>query len=135
MKTPGVQWKRAVAWAFYDWANSAFAVTAMAGLVPIFNKEFWSNGLPETVSTFHLGMANSIAGLSDGRARRPPWAPSPTRAAPKNGSCSLFATLGVVMTTGLFFVERGALDARAWCCMAWRSSGLPAATCFTTRCW
>ncbi|HQV31260.1 MAG TPA: MFS transporter, partial [Calditrichia bacterium] len=30
-------------WAFYDWANSAFATTVMAGFFPIFFKNFWSS--------------------------------------------------------------------------------------------
>lgn len=55
--------RQIVAWAFYDWANSAFATVVIAGFFPIFFKEFWSVGIESTVSTFRLGMANSIASL------------------------------------------------------------------------
>src|SRR5690606_37111140 len=50
-------------WVFYDWANSAFATTVMAGFFPIFLKQYWSAGVDATESTFQLGMANSLAGL------------------------------------------------------------------------
>ena len=41
-----------VAWAFYDWANSAFATTVMAGFFPVFFKEYWSAGSDALSSTF-----------------------------------------------------------------------------------
>jgi MFS transporter, UMF1 family len=34
-----------VAWAFYDWANSAFATTVMAGFFPVFFKQYWNAGV------------------------------------------------------------------------------------------
>ena len=30
-------------WALYDWANSAFATTVMAGFFPLFFKAYWAN--------------------------------------------------------------------------------------------
>jgi UMF1 family MFS transporter len=50
-----------LAWAFYDWANSAFATTVMAGFFPVFFKQHWNVGVPVTESTFRLGLANGIA--------------------------------------------------------------------------
>ena len=50
-------------WALYDWANSAFATTVMAGFFPIFFKTFWSYGVHANLSTARLGFANAIAGL------------------------------------------------------------------------
>lgn len=56
--------KRSVwAWAFYDWANSAFATTVMAGFFPVFFKQYWSADLPATESTFWLGLVNSLSSL------------------------------------------------------------------------
>ncbi|HOO47132.1 MAG TPA: MFS transporter, partial [Deltaproteobacteria bacterium] len=52
-----------VSWALYDWANSAFATTVMAGFFPVFFKQFWSCGVDPTISTARLGMANSLAGI------------------------------------------------------------------------
>jgi UMF1 family MFS transporter len=50
-----------LAWAFYDWANSAFATTVMAGFFPVFFKQHWNLGVPVTESTFRLGLTNGIA--------------------------------------------------------------------------
>jgi MFS transporter, UMF1 family len=50
-----------LAWAFYDWANSAFATTVMAGFFPVFFKQHWNVGVPVTESTFRLGLTNGIA--------------------------------------------------------------------------
>lgn len=55
--------RRVWSWALYDFANSAYATTVMAGLYPIFYKSFWSTGLSESESTFYLGLANSSASL------------------------------------------------------------------------
>ncbi|MFZ0485497.1 MAG: MFS transporter, partial [Arenicellales bacterium] len=55
--------KKVWSWALYDWANSAFATTVIAGFFPIFFKEYWSVGVAATESTFRLGVANSMASL------------------------------------------------------------------------
>ena len=44
------------AWALYDWANSAFATTVMAGFFPVFFQKFWSTGVAPTVTTSRLGL-------------------------------------------------------------------------------
>ena len=93
-------------WAMYDWANSAFATTVMAGFFPIFFKEFWNAGVPVTESTFRLGVANSLASLlfvllapllgavADYLGRR-------------KGMLLMFAALGVSMTAALYLVGEG----------------------------
>lgn len=56
--------KRSVmSWAMYDWANSAYATTVMAGFFPLFFKEYYSAGTDVTVSTAQLGLANSLSSL------------------------------------------------------------------------
>ena len=52
-----------IAWAFYDWANSAFACTVMAGFFPVFFKQYWNAGVPATESTFRLGLTSGLASL------------------------------------------------------------------------
>ena len=52
-----------VSWALYDWANSAFATTVLAGFFPVFFQQYWSTGVDPTVSTSRLGFANGVAGL------------------------------------------------------------------------
>ena len=55
--------KQIFSWALYDWANSAFATTVMAGFFPIFFAQYWSNPDNLSISTFYLGLGNSIASL------------------------------------------------------------------------
>lgn len=55
--------KQILAWAIYDWANSAFATTVMAGFFPLFFKQYWSAGIESTETTFHLGAGNAVASL------------------------------------------------------------------------
>lgn len=50
-------------WALYDFANSAFATTVMAGFFPLFFKEYWAKNLAPTQSTFLLGLSNSLSSL------------------------------------------------------------------------
>ena len=51
---------RKTAWVLYDFANSAFATTVMAGFFPLFFKQYWHGG-QATESTFQLGVANAAA--------------------------------------------------------------------------
>jgi UMF1 family MFS transporter len=93
-------------WAMYDWANSAFATTVMAGFFPVFFKDYWNTGVDPTTSTFRLGMANSLASLlivmlapvlgaiADCMSRR-------------KALLFSFAFLGVLMTGGLYLVNQG----------------------------
>lgn len=51
-----------LAWALYDFGNSAFATTVMAGFFPLVFKRYWHGGSP-TESTFWLGVVNGLASL------------------------------------------------------------------------
>ena len=55
--------KKVISWALYDWANSAFATTVMAGFFPLFFKSFWAADLSPIESTAVVGTTNSLAGL------------------------------------------------------------------------
>ena len=55
--------KEIISWSLYDWANSTFSTTVMAGFFPIFFKQYWSTASEVTVSTWYLGLANSIASI------------------------------------------------------------------------
>jgi UMF1 family MFS transporter len=50
-------------WALYDWANSAFATTVMAGFFPVFFQKFWSVDVTPTETTSRLGYGSALAGL------------------------------------------------------------------------
>jgi MFS transporter, UMF1 family len=98
--------KPALSWAFYDWANSAFATTVMAGFFPIFFKQYWSLGTSVSVSTFYLGMVNSVASIIV--ALLAPFLGSiADEGNAKKRFLFFFATLGVVMTGALGFVAQG----------------------------
>jgi len=99
--------KKAVwGWAMYDWANSAFATTVMAGFFPIFFKQYWSYGADVNVSTAQLGFANSIASLLVA-LMAPVLGAIADKGSAKKKFLILFAYLGVLMTAGLFLVQKG----------------------------
>ncbi|MEP9410543.1 MAG: MFS transporter [Candidatus Brocadia sp.] len=93
-------------WSMYDWANSAFATTIMAGFFPIFFKQFWSDGADATVSTARLGLANSIAGITVGLSA-PVLGAIADKGRSKKKFLLFFAYMGVVMTSSLYTVPKG----------------------------
>ena len=55
---------KALSWALYDWANSGFATTVMAGFFPLFFKQFYCAGIEPAISTARLGWGSSAASLA-----------------------------------------------------------------------
>ncbi|NDG44838.1 MAG: hypothetical protein EBY36_08990 [Gammaproteobacteria bacterium] len=96
----------AVSWALYDWANSAFATTVMAGFFPIFFKQYWSQDTAITQSTFYLGVGNSISSLVIVLLAPVLGAMADTGGLRKR-MLAAFATIGVVATGALYLVEAG----------------------------
>ncbi|MEE9612631.1 MAG: MFS transporter [Desulfatiglandales bacterium] len=94
-------------WAMYDWANSAFATTVMAGFFPIFFKTYWSYGADVNVSTAQLGFGNSIASLFVA-VLAPFLGAIADKGSAKKKFLIFFAYLGVLMTASLFLVQKGA---------------------------
>ena len=96
----------AVSWALYDWANSAFATTVLAGFFPAFFRQFWSLGEDPTQATLRLGLANGAAGFLMALL-----APLLGAIADKGGHRKRFlvawSLLGIAATTGLYFVGQG----------------------------
>ena len=99
--------KQVISWSLYDWANSAFATSVMAGFFPVFFKQYWSTGVEITTSTFRLGMANSIASLIVA-ALAPVLGAIADRGGAKLKFLLFFAAMGIIMTGGMFFVAKGA---------------------------
>jgi len=99
--------KKAVwGWAMYDWANSAFATTVMAGFFPIFFKQYWSYGVDVNVSTAQLGFGNSIASLLVA-LMAPVLGAIADKGSARKKFLIFFAYLGVLMTACLFLVGKG----------------------------
>jgi UMF1 family MFS transporter len=95
-----------LSWALYDWGNSAFATTVMAGFFPVFFNGFWSVGADGSLTTARLSFANGIASLVVALL-----APIIGAIADRGGSRKkflfVFAALGIVMSGGLYFVQQG----------------------------
>ena len=98
--------RRVVAWALYDWGNSAFALSVMAVLFPLFLGPYWSAGDPDPVITSRLTWANAIAAVVV------------SLIAPVIGAISdsggfrkrflfLFAFVGAISTAALSLVDEG----------------------------
>ena len=99
--------KRAVwSWALYDWANSAYATTVMAGFFPIFFKEYWADPNNPNQSTFYLGMANSIYAIIVA-AIAPFIGAIADQGSKKKKFLIFFAFMGSIMTGGLCIVNQG----------------------------
>ena len=99
--------KRSIwSWALYDWANSAYATTIMAGFFPIFFKEYWANPNNPNESTFYLGMANSIYAIVVA-AIAPFLGAIADQGSKKKKFLIFFAFLGSIMTGGLCIVNQG----------------------------
>jgi len=98
--------KRVVSWALYDWANSAFATTVMAGFFPIFFEKYWSNPNNINDSTFYLGLSNSAGSLIVA-ALAPFLGAIADRGSAKKKFLFMFAFLGILMTGGLWMVGQG----------------------------
>jgi UMF1 family MFS transporter len=98
--------KNVVAWALYDWGNSAFATTAMVVFFPVFFKQYWSADVSATESTFWLGITNGIASFLLAI-----MAPLLGTLGDRGGSRLKFllgfTVLGVVATAGLGLVAQG----------------------------
>ncbi len=93
-------------WALYDWGNSAFATTVMAGFFPVFFKQYWSHGADVNMSTAQLGLGNSLASLFVAL-----MAPVLGAIADKGGARKkfliFFAYLGALMSISLYVIQQG----------------------------
>ncbi len=104
--------KKIFSWALYDWANSVFFTTVMAGFFPVFFKQYWSGEANASVSTERLGWILSISGFLLAVV-------SPTLGviSDKKGLKKklLFITMfvGVACTIGFYFVGQGQWAAAA----------------------
>ncbi|MDD5401041.1 MAG: MFS transporter [Sulfurimonas sp.] len=93
-------------WALYDWANSAYATTVMAGFFPIFFKSYYSTDVEVTLSTAHLGFANSISSFIIVLIA-PLLGAMADSSSLKKKFLFLFAYLGILMSASLSLVSQG----------------------------
>ena len=55
--------KNSIAWALYDWGNSAFALSVLAVLFPLFLGSYWSANEPGPVVTSRLAWATALGSV------------------------------------------------------------------------
>lgn len=93
-------------WAFYDWANSAFATTVIAGFFPIFFNQYWAVDVAPETQTLYQGISATLASLVV--MILSPWLGA---IADHHGSkkrfLAGFTLLGVVPTAALYLVGQG----------------------------
>jgi UMF1 family MFS transporter len=97
--------KKIFSWALYDWANSAYATVILAGFFPLFFKEYWSDAANVSQSTFQLGLTNSIASTVI-VILAPVLGAIADAGNSKKRLLLVFATLGILMSAGLYFVAQ-----------------------------
>ena len=95
-----------VSWAIYDWANSAFTTTVVAGFFPVFFKQHWCAGVEPAESTARLGIGNSLAGIIVALLA-PVLGAIADRGSARKKFLIFFAYLGVLSTAALFLVAQG----------------------------
>ena len=98
--------KQQWSWAFYDWANSAWATTVLAGFFPVFFNRYWADGVAPTTQTLYLGVGSAVASLLvmvmapyvGALADKRRW---------KKKLLLGFTVLGVISTAAFVLVEQG----------------------------
>jgi MFS transporter, UMF1 family len=100
------QRKQQVSWALYDWANSAFATTVLAGFFPLFFAKYWAVGLHEAERTYWLGWGGSLSSIAV-MIIAPVLGGVADRRGSKKKFLFAFTVLGALCTMGLFWVGKG----------------------------
>ena len=98
--------RQVIAWALYDWGNSAFALSVLAVLFPLFLGSFWSSGDAGVTVTSRLTWATAIASVIVSLI-----APVIGAVADSGGVrkrlLAVFALLGAISTAALSVVDEG----------------------------
>ncbi len=95
-----------VAWAMYDWANSAFVLIIITAIFPIYFSKVAAGDLPPSVATFRYSLATTI-GLLIIALLAPFLGALADFAGIKKRMLGIFLALGVTSTALMFFIQRG----------------------------
>lgn len=99
--------KRAIwAWTMYDWANSAFATTIMAAVLPVYYTSVAAANLPPNIATAYWGFTTSISALL-AAIISPILGAMADFSGAKKRFLTIFMMLGVTGTALLYFVRTG----------------------------
>ncbi len=95
-----------VSWCLYDWANSAFATTIMAAVLPVFYSTVAGANLSKTTASSYWGYTNTLAMLVVAFSAPILGALADHRGIKKR-FLALFAGMGIVSTSFLVLVGKG----------------------------
>jgi UMF1 family MFS transporter len=98
--------KKTIAWAFYDWANSAFALSVLAVLFPLVLGSFWSAGDDGATVTARLGWVTFAASVIV-CLTAPVFGTIADAGGYRKRFLFVLAFIGAVMTAALGFVGQG----------------------------
>jgi UMF1 family MFS transporter len=99
--------KRAIwAWTMYDWANSAFATTIMAAVLPVYYTSVAAANLPPNIATAYWGFTTSLSALL-AAIISPILGAMADFSGAKKRFLTIFMILGVTGTALLYFVRTG----------------------------
>ena len=101
------QYKKVInAWSMYDWANSAFATTIMAVILPIYYSTIAEGSLTSTQTTSYWAYTNSIALILVAFISIALGAIADFRGEKKR-FLTIFALIGIAATAFMFFLTSG----------------------------
>lgn len=92
-------------WALYYWANHSYQTSIITVFFPIFFKQYWFSNAPVTLSTYWLGVADSIANLVV-VLTAPVLGAIADRGSKKKRFLISSAFLGAIMSIALYFVAK-----------------------------
>jgi len=98
--------KIVLSWCLYDWANSAFATTIMAAVLPVFYSSVAAASLPKATASSLWGYTNTVAMLIVAFSA-PVLGALADHSGMKKKFLAGFAILGIVSTAGLVMVSKG----------------------------
>lgn len=105
--------RRAVwAWAWYDWANSAYTTVVVTLFFPILFQDYWTSGQSATEANLRLGWASGTAGLLVAVCA-PVLGAVADRTGAKRRFLLAFMLAGALATVSLYWVPSGSWVAAA----------------------
>ncbi len=98
--------KKIISWCMYDWANSAFATTVMAAILPVYYSKVAGAVLPGNTATVYWGYTTAI-GLLITAFIAPILGAIADFSKIKKRMLMIFASLGILFTSLLYLVNTG----------------------------
>jgi len=95
-----------ISWCMYDWANSAFATTVMAAVLPVYYSQVAGSTLGANTATVYWGYTVSIALLATA-VLAPVMGAVADYTGSKKRLLMIFASIGIFATALLYFVKTG----------------------------